>query len=256
MERTRLLHLSRGFATTMPLNEAREAWATVRGSLGLRPTTPRLLTWPTGNAKFRKGGQYGLSLAPHRTSGANVCMYSTKECRALCIYSAGRGSTDVVQRGRNARTVFLFREPAAFRALLRHELSLLPSGVGVRLNTYSDVPWELVDHSLFWRRDLHFYDYTKYPPGARKSPPNYRLTYSATEQWSVGEIRGTVAGGLNVAVVFRLKRSQPMPDEWHGIPVIDGDKTDARYDDPDGIIVGLRAKGRAFRSNSPFVRDP
>jgi hypothetical protein len=39
------------------------------------------------------------------------------------------------------------------------------------------------------------------------------------------------------------------------LPVVDGDKNDARYEDPRGVVVGLRAKGKAFRSDSPFVRS-
>ena len=36
-----------------------------------------------------------------------------------------------------------------------------------------------------------------------------------------------------------------MPTSHLGLTVIDGDKTDTRYDDSRGVVVGLRAKGKA-----------
>jgi hypothetical protein len=45
-------------------------------------------------------------------------------------------------------------------------------------------------------------------------------------------------------VVFSTKRGRPLPTHWHGLPVVDGDATDNRFDDPGGVVVGLRAKGR------------
>jgi hypothetical protein len=54
---------------------------------------------------------------------------------------------------------------------------------------------------------------------------------------------------VNIAVVF----SGPLPKIWRGRKVIDGDTTDLRFLDPRGIIVGLKAKGRAKSENSGFV---
>jgi len=48
-------------------------------------------------------------------------------------------------------------------------------------------------------------------------------------------------------VVFSTTRGAPLPIEFLGVPVIDSDAHDLRYLDPIGVIVGLRAKGRAAR---------
>ena len=54
--------------------------------------------------------------------------------------------------------------------------------------------------------------------------------------------------GTNVSVVF-----DRVPGEWLGRKVIDGDAHDLRFLDPEGVIVGLKAKGRAKKDTSGFV---
>ena len=65
--------------------------------------------------------------------------------------------------------------------------------------------------------------------------------------------------GDNLAVVFDVKRGKPLPSRHtiNGVSamVIDGDLTDYRPDDIQGVIVGLRAKGEAIGSTSGFVRS-
>jgi hypothetical protein len=56
-----------------------------------------------------------------------------------------------------------------------------------------------------------------------------------------------------MAVVFHVKKGQALPKAWQGKAVIDGDEHDARYDDPQGVIVGLRAKGQAIKDTTGFV---
>jgi hypothetical protein len=56
---------------------------------------------------------------------------------------------------------------------------------------------------------------------------------------------------MNVAVVFA---GNDLPTEWNGKPVIDGDTDDLRFLDPQGVIVGLRAKGKAKYDTSGFVK--
>jgi hypothetical protein len=56
-----------------------------------------------------------------------------------------------------------------------------------------------------------------------------------------------------MAVVFHVKKGQPLPKLWQGKAVIDGDEHDARIHDPKGIIVGLRAKGKARADDTGFV---
>lgn len=245
------------FTDPLPLRDARAAWRQVRVDVGLAPTNQPLLTHPKGNTKLAKGQQYGLSLLPHRLSGINVCAHSTPECRKLCLNLAGRGNMTYVQEGRLARTRFLFEQPAAFAAMLEREIANLPQDAAVRLNVYSDLLWEQFAPQIFTvRPDIQFYDYTKYPVGSRNPPTNYHLTYSASERWTDTAIADAVHGGDNVTVVLNLRRGDVMPTRWNGLPVIDGDTSDARYLDPQGVVVGLRAKGKAFRSDSPFVRQP
>lgn len=55
-----------------------------------------------------------------------------------------------------------------------------------------------------------------------------------------------------IAVVFR----KDLPITFLGRKVIDGDSNDLRFLDPSGVIVGLKAKGKAIQDYSGFVVDP
>lgn len=252
----RLSSLTDGLARRVPIAEARATWAQVRTDAGFRPTTPPILTRPAWNHKLAKGQQFGLSLLPARLAGVgNVCPYSTRACRSSCLNTAGRGTARFVQESRLARTVLLVEHPAAFATLVEAEIMRLPEGAAVRLNVFSDLPWEQIWPEVFTvRSDLQFYDYTKWPVGARVTPANYHLTYSASELWTDEQIADAVQGGTNVTVVLDVKPTARIPATWNGLPVIDGDRNDARYMDPDGVVVGLRAKGRARRDKTTFVR--
>jgi hypothetical protein len=62
----------------------------------------------------------------------------------------------------------------------------------------------------------------------------------------------------NVSMVFNVKRDMPLP-KTHKIngkryKVIDGDIDDLRFKDKSGVIVGLRAKGKAIKNNGEFVQ--
>ena len=56
---------------------------------------------------------------------------------------------------------------------------------------------------------------------------------------------------MNIAVVFK----NGLPKYYKGMPVINGDETDMRFEDPVGVIVGLKAKGKARKDTSGFVID-
>jgi len=45
-----------------------------------------------------------------------------------------------------------------------------------------------------------------------------------------------------------------MPNTYAGAPVVDGDASDLRFLDPDGVVVGLKAKGDAKKDTSGFVK--
>jgi hypothetical protein len=109
-----------------------------------------------------------------------------------------------------------------------------------------------------------FYDYTKIA-NRKNLPRNYYLTYSLAENNDLLAMEA-MRNGLNVAVVFNVIRGHPLPSVFTlappirhlaplDVPVIDGDLHDFRPIDPHGVIVGLRAKGRARYDKSGFVRD-
>jgi hypothetical protein len=81
-----------------------------------------------------------------------------------------------------------------------------------------------------------------------KMPANYHLTFSRKENnQAMVELIAKMGG--NVAVVFADK----LPATYLGKPVIDGDETDLRFLDGKGVIVGLKAKGKAKKDESGFV---
>jgi hypothetical protein len=140
------------------------------------------------------------------------------------------------------------------------------------LNGTSDLPWErfpvTVDgvdypHVFAAFPAVTFYDYTKWPVRLRPlvaGIPNYSLTFSLAES-NEDKAADALAAGINVAAVYAVKRGQPFPAcgmiGGRIAPIIDGDESDLRFRDPQtGVIVGLRAKGRAIRDRSGFVRQP
>ena len=89
---------------------------------------------------------------------------------------------------------------------------------------------------------MQFYDYTKLP-NRRNLPSNYHLTFSRSES-----NEHLIPQGMNVAVVF-----DTLPETFMGRKVIDGTDTDLRFLDPQGVVVGLVAKGKAKKDNSGFT---
>src|SRR5437899_141990 len=101
-----------------------------------------------------------------------------------------------------------------------------------------------------------FYDYTKVPRPELRRRPNYHITFSRSEtNWRLCEL--ALSNGVNVAVVFDVKRGKPLPEQHEGYPVLDGDLSDLRFLDKrtstHAVIIGLRAKGKARRDTSGFV---
>jgi hypothetical protein len=140
--------------------------------------------------------------------------------------------------------------------ILGHEISKAADKHGdtlrVRLNTFSDLPWESIAPALFVTR-VKFYDYTKWPMGSRLAPGNYKLTYSVSENTKESEARNLLAAGHNIAVVFDTLRGQELPSTCYGVPVVDGDLSDDRTYDPARVVVGLRAKGRMRKVSGNMV---
>ena len=125
----------------------------------------------------------------------------------------------------------------------------------VRLNGTSDIDWNI--HGLYNEfKQVKFYDYTKIYKRALKYvngayPKNYHLTYSLNED-NKQKASYILKRGGNISAVFRDKK---LPKRFKNFRVIDGDKSDLRFNDPKNIIVGLYAKGRAKKDNTGFVLD-
>ena len=95
---------------------------------------------------------------------------------------------------------------------------------------------------------VQFYDYTKVLGRKVAKYKNYHLTFSAADG-NDADVDKAIAQGMNVAMVF-----DKVPETYMGRPVIDADEDDLRFLDPKGVIAGLKAKGRAKKDTSGFVR--
>ena len=199
---------------------------------------------------------YALYLAPHKLSGYNVCKHSTPECRLGCLYNSGQGGMrDEVKNARINRTKLFFENRNKFMEILIKEIKHFHNlakkdnyGFSVRLNATSDIEWENIYYKgntifeIF--PDIQFYDYTKNHNRIlfKSMPKNYYLTLSYT-----GRNKELCFEALkqkkNVAVVFNITGNiKQLPTKWYGYKVIDGDITDYRPDDLNGVVIGLRYK--------------
>lgn len=238
----------------------------------------RLMTKPISNPKLAKGLAKGimsapLHLAPSDLSGWNVCPMATRGCIKACLHTAGNPAAMTGKdRARKARTRAFFEARPAFMVVLAGEIAALVRAAdkagmiaAIRLNATSDIRWETIPVVFDGRTyqnmmtafpDVVFYDYTKIA-NRRNLPRNYRLTFSLAES-NEDHAGLALRNGHNVAIVFDTKRNRPLPDCYTvaGITyrVIDGDVDDFRPSDPSGVIVGLRAKGKAIGDASGFVR--
>ena len=249
----------------------------------------KLLT--LGNPKVLKGLSRGwfpavLHLAPNVVAGildargrvVTVCKRATAGCIPTCLNTAGRGgifrtgeTTNAIQRARIERTRTLFADPVAFARKLFREVELHAARAArlglrpcFRPNGTSDIDWSSFGEGTFIdvfstlsARGVVLYDYTKRPElfaRYHEAGLPIHLTFSRAEtRTNQRDARRVLADGGNVAVVFGTRRGHALPETFEGVPVIDGDETDLRFLDPCGVVVGLRAKGRARKDASGFV---
>lgn len=216
-----------------------------------------------GNSKIVKtnkaaAGQYlfaGLSLMPD-----NITCPAAKAagCMDVCLQSAGRGVFSNVRNARQGKTDWWHTDRDGFLDQLRKDLHAFERKAAklgvlpvVRLNVLSDIAWE--DYGV--PQDfpaIRFYDYTKRQERLGRTPANYHLTfsYSAAPTYARQVERAlNREPATNVAVVF----SGGLPAKFLGRRVVDGDLHDIRIEDSAGIVIGLRAKGRAKKQPSDFV---
>jgi len=226
----------------------------------------------TANPKIQKGTKLGylsfiLHLAPADLSGRETCPKRTAGCTAACLNTAGRGgmfrkgeNTNMIQQARIRKTKMFFEQRDEFMAQLIKDIRLgikQAAKLGLtpvfRLNGTSDLSWEKYEaasgKNIFELFDyVQFYDYTKVLGRKVQGIKNYHLTFSAADG-NDADVTRAVTQGMNVAAVF-----DKLPEAYMGRPVINADETDLRFLDPVGVIAGLKAKGRAKKDTSGFVR--
>jgi len=236
----------------------------------------------TGNPKTLKGtGQgyntYILHLAPATLSGYNTCPKATAGCASACLNTAGRGgmfkkgeTTNTIQQARIRKTQMFYEERAAFMEWLVKDIELAvkqSKRLGLkpvfRLNGTSDISWEkypVIRNGFQYNNifaaftELTFYDYTKIL-GRKIVNSNYHLTFSAADG-NDADVYKAIQQGYNIATVFGIKKTEPMPETYNGLPVYNGDDSDLRFLDPKGVVVGLYAKGKAKKDTTGFVKYP
>jgi hypothetical protein len=225
----------------------------------------------TANPKIQKGTKQGylsfiLHLAPADVSGYNTCPKATVGCKAACLNTAGRGgmfkkgeTTNTIQKARIRKARYFFEDRAGFMADLYKDIQkaikfaerkgLTPV---FRLNGTSDLSWEKYEVEGYTNifeafPTVQFYDYTKVPKRKVDSIANYHLTFSQADgngkdaDWAISK-------NMNVTVVF-----DKIPAEYKGKTVFNADDTDLRFLDPKGVVLGLKAKGRAKKDHTGFV---
>jgi hypothetical protein len=133
-----------------------------------------------------------------------------------------------------------------------------------RMNGTSDLAfekYEVVRNGKLFRNifdafaEVTFYDYTKILGRKVADIKNYSLTFSAADG-NDNDVAKAITQGYNVAVVFGIKKTLPMPETYQGLPVFNGDESDLRFLDPKGVVVGLYAKGKAKKDTTGFVKYP
>ena len=221
----------------------------------------------TANPKIQKGTKLGylsfiLHLAPADLSGRETCPKRTAGCTAACLNTAGRGgmfkkgeNTNMIQKARIRKTVAFFFDREQFMKDLYQDIvkakkfaekqGLIPV---FRLNGTSDLSWEKYEvgttglnlFQLF--PNVQFYDYTKVLGRKVAQYPNYHLTFSKADG-NDADVAKALAQGMSVVAVY-----DEIPA---GVP--SADETDLRFLDPKGVMLGLKAKGRAKKDYSGFV---
>jgi hypothetical protein len=237
----------------------------------------------TGNPKVLKGlkegfNTYILHLAPANLSGYETCAKRTAGCTAACLNTAGRAgmfkkgeNTNTIQQARIRKTKMFFEDRITFMNLLVKDIELAIKQSArmnlvpvIRLNGTSDLAFEKYEvlrngqsYSNIFAAfpELTFYDYTKILGRKVKNISNYSLTFSAADG-NDADVYAAIQQGYNIAVVFGIKKTLPMPETYLGLPVFNGDESDLRFLDPKNVIVGLYAKGKAKKDETGFVKYP
>lgn len=208
----------------------------------------------------------------------NFCVGASKYCRQTCLVITGQNpSTKEAAHAKMKFTNALLEEPALFVALLYKQLlararSARAKGLDLicRLNMLSDLPWYSMCPELLeaLEGEVVFYDYTKVKYWNRADYQRVShlldLTFSFSgtndtlceEALNAGERiavcfapadperKATIAGRttweeLNASPLVKRGKIDLFGGRW---PLVDGDKSDYRIDDPQPSIVSLNFK--------------
>ena len=216
----------------------------------------------------------------------NLCPFAAMNlCHGPCLETAGRGIMAPVRIARKARTLLYWRDRTRFMDIARSDLrrhrakAIKNRRTAVaRLNGLSDIAFETTTLMAEFP-DIIFYDYTKSLKRMKRYlagqfPANYSLTFSRGAG-NDDECAQVLALGGNVAMVWRTFAAIPIGrtftvggveeviNRYGGTftvggvdyPVINGVEHDLRFLDPKGVIVGLKALGKAKQDHSGFVLD-
>jgi Phage tail lysozyme len=281
---------------------SREVADQVREMIG-EGSSGKPLSLTSQNAKLQKAGKEaldwdgvgvetnGVSLSPALRWGRLKTCANDPACIKECIgktanqaYMQGggediygllneeKGTHNVPRVNQLARSILMFQRPDLFATRLSDQIAghkgmAASEGnmLGMRLNTYSDLPIDVWAPFMRAHPDVQFYDYTKLKntlkPGVH--PDNYHLTYSSTggssdhvynpnQNWSghMG-MEDRLRRGDNVAMVF--SHGDALPNILHSeetgrsYRVISGDDHDFRPLDQqpkgeEGVVIGLKNK--------------
>lgn len=256
----------------------------------------RLLTPAAGNTKTAKTAknqtQYriaSLALAPaYEAKGISTCPNASQSCRSACVGGENVGLAGVwksIMQSRIRKTEFLRTDRKAFLAQLcdeieseRRKAEADGMTLAVRLNTFSDIPWEQERWGAIPQRfpGVTFYDYSKLYFRAGDTPDNYHLCFSWTEEpKDQRDCLALLLAGLNVSMVFaeignyagNAALRQTLPKRWaiegHRFEVYDGDSSDLRIPGIDptpsrsgrGRICGLRLKAGNTESRRKAIES-
>jgi hypothetical protein len=222
----------------------------------------------------------GISLAPAKRSGHNVCKSATPGCIKACVlWFAGRTLTAAVRGAALARTALLFGNPAEFHARLDKELTSqerAAAAIGARSFCRPNAASDL-DYGIDIARrhpETTFYDYSKVRQRVRdyaagKLPSNYHVSYSIHENSEYSDVAEFLRSGVNVVMVVDSyywgpsKRYGRLPEEvtFTGpngesitVDTVDGDIQDIRIPEFDGhgkcIVLRLKSQSKAVKQSA------
>ena len=218
--------------------------------------------------KTKKGEKLGfltgiLYLMPTK----KLCPFaSIAGCSEACLVSAGRGAFNSVKNARINKGELFENDQEYFMLSLIHDIKALERKAKrekltplVRLNGTSDINYlkiKINGKTIFEHfPHIQFYDYTKNCLTAIKNTySNYDITFSYSALPAYDKyVKIAIKSGVRMAVVFRDKNK--IPSTFLGLNVVNGDNSDVRHLDNQGVIVALYAKGKAKKDDSGFVVD-